>query len=147
MKYGKQMTTYRTALSPIIAAPIVIIMMVITPTFIINKIWSGLAVNCAVFFFVLHMYLTTRYTIAKGNLTITSGFFYKKEIPISSITHIQPSNNPISSPAFSLKRLEICHGIHSSVLISPIQQERFLREIAWSNPSIHISEKSVPQQR
>ncbi len=132
------MKTFSTALSPIIAAPIVIIFTMVIPTFIVNKIWSGLAVNCAVFLFVLHMYLTTRYTINQGHLHIVSGFLYKKEIPLYSIISITPSRNPISSPTFSLDRLEIRYGTGDYVLISPKQKEDFLREIQLNNRNITI---------
>ncbi len=132
-------------MSPIVAAPIVVIMMLITPTFIVNKIWFGLAVNSCVFFFVLHMYLTTRYTITKEMLTITSGFLFKKEIALNSITSISPSRNPISSPAFSLDRLQIRHGKNDSVLISPINKEEFLRDIHAASNTIVIEPEKKKQ--
>jgi membrane protein YdbS with pleckstrin-like domain len=130
------MKTYHTALSPFVAAPIVIIMVLLVPTYIVNKIWFGLAVNIAVFVFVLHMYRTTTYTIRDGVLIIRSGFLYRKEIPVSTINRIRPSRNPISSPAFSLNRLEICHGDGDYVLISPKQKEKFIQDIVQINPHL-----------
>lgn len=132
------MKTYHTALSPFIAAPIVIIIVLLIPAYIANKIWSGLAVNIAVFVFVFHMYRTTTYTIRDGVLVIRSGFLYRKEIPISTITRIRPSKNLISSPAFSLDRLEIRYGNGDYVLISPKQKqkENFIQDIVHINPHI-----------
>ncbi|MFZ4620518.1 MAG: PH domain-containing protein [Bacteroidota bacterium] len=135
------MKTYQTALSPIISVPFVIIFATVIPTFIANKIWFGLAVNCAVLLFVIHMYLTTRYTIDQGHLHIVSGFLYKKAIPLYSIISISSSRNPISSPAFSLDRLEVRYGTDDYVLISPKQKEEFLKEIQLHNSNIRV--KSV----
>ncbi|RDW18030.1 hypothetical protein CWR45_10245 [Oceanobacillus chungangensis] len=37
------------------------------------------------------------------------------------------TKNPLSSPALSLKRLEIVYGQYNSVLISPFDREEFIR--------------------
>ncbi len=130
------MRSYRSSLGFIVAVPIAVIMGVITPIFILNGVWFGLAVNLLVFLFILHMFLTTRYTISDDSLKIVSGFIYRNEIPIRTISRITPSNNPISSPAFSLDRLEIRYNGNDSVLVSPKEKEAFLRDLKEANPAI-----------
>lgn len=132
------MRTYRSSLGFIVAAPIIIIMGVITPIFILNGAWFGLAVNLLVFFFTLHMYMTTQYTISGGTLKIVSGFIYRNEIQVGTISRITPSNNPISSPAFSLDRLEIRYNRNDAVLVSPKEKDAFLRDLKEANPAILI---------
>lgn len=47
------------------------------------------------------------YKITPPNLVIYSGLLLRYRIPLSSIQRIQPTRNPLSSPAWSLDRLRI----------------------------------------
>ena len=78
----------------------------------------------------------TRYVIEKESLTVFYGFFLKKRIPISSITSIHHSHNPLSSPALSLRRLLIRYGKYDEVLVSPVDQEAFIAALKAVNPNI-----------
>lgn len=78
----------------------------------------------------------TRYVIEKESLTVFYGFFLKKCIPISSITSIHHSRNPLSSPALSLRRLLIRYGKYDEVLVSPVDQEAFIAALKAVNPNI-----------
>lgn len=72
--------------------------------------------------------IRTHYTVSDGALTIVSGFF-RWSIPISDITKVTASHNPVSSPALSLDRLRIDYGSHKYVLVSPKDKDGFLRAI------------------
>jgi membrane protein YdbS with pleckstrin-like domain len=79
--------------------------------------------------FVTFLYRTTSYTIRPNELVVSYGFFYKQHIPWASIRKVKYSSSPLSSPAFSLKRIRIDYGKMGSVLISPHTRERFMEEI------------------
>ncbi|WP_180994200.1 PH domain-containing protein [Bacillus sp. Marseille-P3661] len=75
--------------------------------------------------FILWLWFTTYYIIDEDNLVIKYGPF-KKTVPLKSIKSVRKTMNPLSSPALSLKRLEIVYGQFNSVLISPLDRERFM---------------------
>jgi len=70
----------------------------------------------------------TTYRITDKSLRIQSGCF-KWEISIQDISKVEPTTDPISSPALSLDRIRIEYGQAKSVLISPVNQEEFLRDL------------------
>jgi len=72
--------------------------------------------------------LSTRYTLEPRQLTVQSGPF-KWHIKVADITSITPSSNPLSSPALSLDRLRIDYGSGRSLMISPRNKEKFIRDI------------------
>ncbi|MBB1473993.1 PH domain-containing protein [Luteimonas sp. MC1782] len=72
--------------------------------------------------------LSTRYTLEPRQLRVLSGPF-KWHIKVADITSITPSSNALSSPALSLDRLRIDYGSGRSLMISPRNKERFLRDI------------------
>lgn len=77
---------------------------------------------------LLWLLLGTDYALDAEHLRIRSGPF-KWRIAIADITHITPSSSLLSSPALSLDRLRIDYGRGASVMISPRDKERFIREI------------------
>jgi hypothetical protein len=93
------------------------------------------------------MFLTTNYTIDSNKLTIKCGFLYNKTIDIKTIKKITETNNPLSSPAASLDRLEIAYGKNDSILISPKQKSEFINDIKRINPGIEIKLKKNKVKR
>jgi membrane protein YdbS with pleckstrin-like domain len=78
---------------------------------------------------------TTEYTLSDKELLVVSGPF-RWSVPIVDITKVEGTRNPLSSPAFSLDRLSIEYARGKSIMISPLQQERFLLSLqARRNPS------------
>lgn len=86
--------------------------------------WIGIAILLPVILFVVHMFVTTNYTIDSDKLTIKCGVLYNKTIGIKTIKKITETNNLLSSPATSLDRLEINYGKFDTVIISPQTKER-----------------------
>lgn len=78
----------------------------------------------------------TRYVVEGESLTVFYGFLLKKTIPVSSITSIQPTNNALSSPALSMRRLSICYNKHDEILVSPEEPEAFVAALKAVNPKI-----------
>ncbi len=75
--------------------------------------------------FILWGCLTTYYLFSDNHLIIRYGPF-KKRIPLDTITSVKKTSNPLSSPALSLKRLEISYNTYDMVLISPKDREKFI---------------------
>ena len=76
----------------------------------------------------LWLLLSTHYTLGHGQLVVRSGPF-KWRIPVAEITSITPTSNLLSSPALSLDRLRIDYGVGKSVMISPRNKEKFVKDI------------------
>lgn len=72
------------------------------------------------------------YEISGSTLEIRSGLLLRFTIPLSSITRVSPTNNPLSSPAWSLDRLQIDYlknGKPKVIMVSPKDKDGFLREL------------------
>lgn len=72
---------------------------------------------------------STRYILDARQLRVRSGPFSWR-IPLHEITAVSPTRNPLSSPALSLDRLRIDYGNGRAVMISPLDREGFLRDLA-----------------
>jgi hypothetical protein len=71
---------------------------------------------------------TTKYTLTDDRLFVRSAFFTWR-INLNEIYRVVPTSNPLSSPALSLRRLRIEYGNGRSIMISPEDQEGFLRDL------------------
>lgn len=76
----------------------------------------------------LWLLLSTRYILGHGRLVVRSGPF-RWHIPLTDITSITPTSNPLSSPALSLDRLRIDYGRGRSLMISPRSKAEFIRDV------------------
>ncbi len=91
--------------------------------------WGGLVINAAVVAFIVHGYFTTYYVLEDDALRVRCSFFCNLRIPYASIRRVKYTSNPLSSPAFSLKRLQIDYDKMSSVMISPDTRESFVEAL------------------
>ena len=103
--------------------------------------WLGVGFLLSIILFVVHTFMTTYYTIAGDHLIIRCGFLFNQTIDIKTIKKITETNNPMSSPAISLDRLEIKYAKFDSVLISPKLKREFIAEITSLNPDVEIQLK------
>ena len=82
---------------------------------------------------ILVLSVPTSYIIGQEELVIRSGFV-RYRIPLRSIQRVYPTRNPLSAPAWSLRRLGIDYDRERHrrgfALISPERQEDFLRLLA-----------------
>jgi hypothetical protein len=106
-----------------------------------NPGWPALVMLCLLFLFVVHLFMTTYYVINGNKLTIKCGFLYNKTIDITTINKISETNNPLSSPATSIDRLELTYGKFDSVLISPKQKKEFINAMIAINSGIEVQLK------
>ena len=71
---------------------------------------------------------STTYTIGSESLLVRSGPF-KWKVPLGEISSVEPTRNPLSSPALSLDRLHIKYGRGQEVMISPKDKATFIEEL------------------
>lgn len=76
----------------------------------------------------------TYYLVDDTTLKVKSGPF-SWTIKLAEITDAKPSNNPISSPALSFNRLEISHSNGKKLLVSPKDQQAFIKALQKSPPA------------
>lgn len=88
-----------------------------------------------------YLFTQTFYEINGTELKIKSGFLYNHMVDINDIREIKETNNPLSSPAISLDRLEVRYGKNKYVLISPKDKKGFIDSIVSVNPSISVKYK------
>lgn len=72
-----------------------------------------------------------RYGLDDKHLIVRFGLV-RTRIPLADITNVEPTRNPLASPALSLDRLSIVSGpgLTGTVMISPSDREKFLDELA-----------------
>jgi hypothetical protein len=76
----------------------------------------------------LWLLLTTSYRVDSHSVQVRSGPF-RWNIPIGEIQSVRESRSVLSSPALSLKRIEITYGRGRRILLSPADREGFLKAI------------------
>lgn len=69
-----------------------------------------------------------RYILEQDHLLVQSGLI-KYVIPYADIRKIERSNNPLSSPALSLRRVKISRS-KGFLLVSPLDRDLFIKELA-----------------
>lgn len=77
------------------------------------------------------------YYVVENNTLIIKSLVFRWKININDITQIEPTHNPLSSPALSLDRLKISYmknGRIAKVMISPKDKEGFLNTL-HNNPN------------
>jgi len=84
--------------------------------------------------FQLHVLYGTDYTLDADSLRIRASFF-RWRVPLAAIVSIEPTRNPLSSPACSLDRLLIRYG-GKRIMISPLDQAGFLRALHHRAPHL-----------
>ena len=102
---------------------------------------AGVVVQFALLFLFVALFFSISYEVTDEVLTVTTFFFVKKSILIKDIKRIVESNNPLSSPAASLDRLEVYYGKYSSTIISPKHKMRFIEHLKRLSPSIQVELK------
>jgi hypothetical protein len=107
--------------------PLVIFLPVLVIEALSYKILDSVIISL-VLLSILWLYSSTGYTINNTHLLIRVAA-YRWKLDLASIKSVKHSNNPISSPALSLKRLEIVTNDNNSILISPVEEEFFLKKL------------------
>lgn len=137
------MKVYNSKIGLEIAAPLNIVLGSILILILYGEAnWIAIIIIILIILFIFHMFMTTFYIINGDILTINCGILYNKSIEIKSIKRIIETNNPISSPALSLDRIQINYGQYNSVIISPKHKEEFINQITNLNSNIIVIRKN-----
>ncbi|MHB1048660.1 MAG: PH domain-containing protein [Bacteroidota bacterium] len=135
--------TYRSKIGPEIVIPIGIVLGGIATLFAAQGIWQGLIIIGSVALFIVHMFVTTRYTVKNTMLHIVCGFLYSNMVDIRNIKSIRSTNNLISSPAASLDRMELVLRSGERIIVSPKDKKEFLLHLRRINAGIDIAVQGV----
>ncbi len=87
--------------------------------------------------FVIWMVHGTHYILEEDQLKIKF-FPFKKTIPYEKMRSVKKTTNPLSSPAPSLKRIEITYGRYDFALISPKDRDLFIKELKQRCPHLDV---------
>jgi len=95
--------------------------------------WVGVAM-LALFGLILGgLVLPMRYVIGGDGLRVRAGLLLRLHVPWDRLGTVEPSENPLSSPALSLRRLRVSYhkasGAETFVLISPTDRDAFMRDL------------------
>jgi hypothetical protein len=135
------MTTFKSKLGRELIIPISILIGGLGTLMAWKRIWPGLMVVVGVAIFTVYIFLTTYYQIDGKILKIRCGVFFNLKIDIDAIRRISETDNPISSPATSLDRLEIKYQKDrkiNTVMISPKDKAGIIKIITELNPAIEV---------
>ena len=94
-----------------------------------------LLLGLIIYFLVMRMH----YDLTNTQLKIYVGPFLYSTIEVINIRKMELSNNPLSSPAASLKRLAIYYNKWGYVLISPKNREEFMDEVWKRKTQLEIN--------
>ncbi|MDE9407765.1 PH domain-containing protein [Acinetobacter nosocomialis] len=86
---------------------------------------------------VIWLPIFSTYYVVEKNILVIKSLIFRWKINIDDITQIEPTHNPLSSPALSLDRLKISYiknGRIAKVMISPKDKEGFLNTLR-KNPN------------
>ena len=115
----------------------VLLLVVGTALLTVRETWFMLGFYIPLMAFMLATIFNTHYTItAESKLVVHCGLFRFPIIDIQDITHYQYTNNPISSPAASMKRLALYHERRTLVIISPENRDVFIEVLKQHNASL-----------
>ncbi|MEN8159819.1 MAG: PH domain-containing protein [Myxococcota bacterium] len=86
--------------------------------------------------FSLHVMYATEYVFEGDSLRVRASVF-GWVVPLAEIDSVEPTNNPLSSPACSLDRLLIRYG-KKRIMISPDDKTGFLHTLATRAPQLEL---------
>jgi hypothetical protein len=128
--------TYRSKIGLEIVIPMGIIIGAVLVLMLVLGVWQGVLGIVIMLAFVVHLFVSTYYTIDGDKLNVRCGFLINSTIDIATITKITPTNNMLSSPALSLDRLEVFYNKYDSVIISPGDKAGFIARLKSWNEGI-----------
>lgn len=133
---------FRSKIGYELAIPIFVVLGVVAALMLKSKgAVPELAIPIGLICIIAYLFYDTTYKIDDESLEIRFGFLYKINVPIKEIKEIRETNNPLSSPAASLDRLDICYGRSGSVLISPKDKQKFVQALLDIHPEIEVKWK------
>jgi hypothetical protein len=87
--------------------------------------------------FQLQLLYTLHYTF-EGDALVVRAWPLRWRVPLAAIDSVEPTRNPLSSPALSLDRLLIRYGA-KRIMLSPEDKDGFLRALGARAPQLETS--------
>jgi len=135
-------TVYRSKTGLEILIPIAFLLGATLYLYIANGVWPGIIITSLVTFFITYFCWHVKYIIIDKDLFVKAGFLVNSRIPIQDIKCITRTNNPLSSTALSLDRIQIFYGKSKSLIISPQNRSMFVNQLKEINPNINYLGKN-----
>jgi len=135
-------------LAGVVALPMAIGIVGYVRTGLSPATWVPLSIALLIAVVIWVVAVPTRYDLTPDSLMIRSGLLHWA-VPLSEVTSITPTSNPLSSPAWSLERLKVTWtvtGNARSISISPERTEEFLREVATRNKTLVVANGALRRE-
>jgi hypothetical protein len=100
--------------------------------------WAFLCFHFSLAILIYFFVVRIKYELDDEKLVIFMGPIRYKSIDIQTIRKMELSNNPLSSPAASLRRLAIYYNKWGYVLISPKNREAFMKDVLERQKKLEI---------
>lgn len=94
-----------------------------------KMLWSMFFITIGISILILPLF-GIRYVIYSQHMLVSMGMYGKVRIRYEDIVEVKKTNNPLSSAAMSLRRIQIDYvenGVHRMILISPIKRNTFMK--------------------
>jgi predicted ABC-type sugar transport system permease subunit len=137
MENYKVKKVFRSRISVLLVGFLLVVFIPVTVPIIKFMIISGLLTMGGSFLFIILLFSGIRYIISDGKLFVKIWFITIGSANIADIVSIKRSYNLLSSPAASLKRLEL-RGRSGAMLISPVREREFIESLKTINPDINV---------
>ena len=93
--------------------------------------WSMVLLTVGMSILILPLF-GIKYVLYSEHMLISMSLYGKARVRYADIVEVKKTNNPMSSAAMSLRRIQIDYvedGVHRMVLISPVNRKTFIEEI------------------
>jgi len=132
---------FRSRISILLIVFVLAIFILVSMPIIKSKAYPGMYVLGGTFFILMFLFTGIRYIISGSKMLLKIWFIPGWSVDIVDIRSVERSYNMISSPAGSLKRLCVNFRVKDKftyLLISPICEKEFIKELKSVNPNISI---------
>jgi membrane protein YdbS with pleckstrin-like domain len=100
---------------------------------------------------VVGLAFPVRYVVQDETLLIRAGLVLRWRVPIDGIERIEPTRNPLSSPAWSLDRIRISYrsdgGGPKDIMISPEPRDAFYQALIDRNVELQRTERGIESRQ
>lgn len=134
---GEQGITYRTAVDwwmalLLLGSEVYVLWMTVDAGIKAGKVnWTTLLILIGFSAMVLPLF-GIKYVMYSDYLLVSAGIYGRTRIPYADIVGVKKTNNPLSSAAMSVNRIQIDYvenGVQRMALISPVKRETFIKEL------------------
>ena len=123
------MKTYRSRISIILVLALAAIIFTGAVLSYTEQKYTGMVISAVTFLLIIALFCCIKYVIDGKTLRVYYFPGIHTDIDITTITKMERSWNPLSSPAASLKRLAVHFGKGDVIYISPRHEQEFIDEI------------------